>query len=43
MMNCASSWWGMMAGALLTYSVLALAGVALVKYLFFAGSSPTGV
>jgi len=42
-MNCAASGWGMMAGALLTYSVLALASAALVKYLFFAGDSTTGV
>jgi hypothetical protein len=33
----------MMAGALLTYGVLALASAALVKYLFFAGDSTTGV
>ena len=39
MMNCISNGWLMMAGGLLTYGVLALAGAALVKYLFFAGSS----
>ncbi len=43
MMNCVSSGWHMMAGGLLTYGVLALAGAALVKYLFFAGSSTTRV
>ena len=43
MMNCVPSGWHMMAGALLTYSVLALASAALVKYLFFAGSSTTVV
>ena len=42
-MNCTASGWGMMAGGLLTYGVLALASAALVKYLFFAGSSTTGV
>ena len=43
MMNCISSGWLMMAGGLLTSSVLALAGAALVKYLFFAGGTTTGV
>ncbi len=44
MMNCVSSGWLMMAGGLLTYGVLALASAAaLVKYLFFAGSSTTRV
>jgi hypothetical protein len=43
MMNCVSSGWHMMAGGLVTYGVLALAGAALVKYLFFAGSSTTRV
>ena len=43
MMNCASSEWLMMAGALLTYSVLTLVSAALVKYLFFAGSNTTRV
>ena len=42
-MNCAASGWVTMAGALLTYGVLGLASAALVKYLFFAGSSTTGV
>lgn len=43
MMNCASSGWHMMAGALLTYSVLAVASAVLVKYLFFADSNTSGV
>ena len=43
MMNCVSSGWLMMAGGLVTYGVLALAGAALVKYLFFARSSTTRV
>jgi len=43
MMNCVSSGWHMMAGGLVTYGVLALAGAALVKYLFFDGSSTTRV
>jgi hypothetical protein len=33
----------MMAGALLTYGVLGLTSAALIKYLFFAGNSTTGV
>ena len=43
MMNCVSSGWLMMAGGLVTYGVLVLASAALVKYLFFAGSSTTRV
>jgi hypothetical protein len=43
MMNCGSHGWLMIAGGLATYGVLALAGAALVKYLFFAGSSTTRV
>jgi hypothetical protein len=43
MMNCVSSGWHMMAGGLLNYGVLALAGTALVKYVFFAGSSTTSI
>ncbi len=43
MMNCVSGGWHMMAGGLLTYGALALASAALVKYLFFAGSSATRV
>jgi len=43
MMNCVSNGWLMMAGGLFTYGVLALAGAALVKYLFFDGSSTTRV
>jgi hypothetical protein len=36
LLNCGTSWWPMIAGGLVTYGVLALAGAALVKYLFFA-------
>ena len=43
MMNCVSNGWLIMAGGLFTYAVLALASAALVKYLFFAGSSTTKV
>jgi hypothetical protein len=43
MMNCVSSGWHMMAAGLFIYGVVALAGAALVKYLFFAGSSTTRV
>ena len=43
MMNCVSGGWLMMAGGLLTYGVLILAGAALVKYVFFAGGSTTRV
>jgi hypothetical protein len=34
--NCGASGWLMLAAGILTYGTLALAGVALVKYLFFA-------
>lgn len=43
MMNCISNGWLMMSGGLMTYGVLALAGAALFKYLFFARSSTTRV
>ena len=36
MVNCGTNGWAMVAGGLVTYGVLALAGAALVKYLFFA-------
>jgi hypothetical protein len=38
MMNCG---WGMMAGGLVIFAVLGLAGAALVKYLFFAKQNTT--
>ena len=37
-MNCG---WAMMAGGLVTFAVLGLAGAVLVKYLFFANSRTT--
>ncbi len=39
LLNCGTSGWLMVAGGLITYGLLALAGAALVKYLFFAGRS----
>lgn len=41
LMNCGSHGWFMIAGGVLLYGVLALAGAALVKYIFFAGRSGT--
>lgn len=41
-MNCVSSGWLMIAGGLLSYTALALASAALIKYLFFAGRSTIG-
>jgi len=35
-LNCGADSWVMIAGAVLTYGVLALAGAALIKHLFFA-------
>jgi hypothetical protein len=35
-LNCASSGWLAVAGSVVTYGLLALAGAALIKYLFFA-------
>ena len=35
LLNCGAHAWPMIAGGLLTYGVLALAGAALVKHLFF--------
>ena len=43
MMNCISNGWLMLAGGLVSYGVLALAGAALVKYLFSPGNSTTRV
>lgn len=41
LMDCGSNGWLMIAGGVLIYGVLALAGAALIKYLFFAGRSRT--
>jgi hypothetical protein len=38
-LNCGGSAWLMIATGVVTYGVLALAGAALIKYLFFAGRS----
>jgi hypothetical protein len=35
-LNCGAGTWFMIAAAIATYGVLALAGAALIKYLFFA-------
>lgn len=40
-LNCADNGWVMIAGVVLTYGVLALAGAALIKHLFFAHRSTT--
>jgi hypothetical protein len=37
LMECGSHGWLMIAGGALFYGVLALAGAALVKYIFFEG------
>lgn len=42
MLNCGVGGWLMVAGGVLAYGVLALAGAALVKYLFFAGQQRAG-
>ena len=36
-LNCGTNQWLVIASVVLIYSVLALGGAALVKYLFFAG------
>jgi hypothetical protein len=36
LLNCGNSGWLMIAASGLTYAVLALAGAALIKYIFFA-------
>jgi hypothetical protein len=41
MAECGSHGWLMIAGGVLFYGVLGLAGAALVKYLFFEGRSRT--
>lgn len=38
-LNCGASGWLMIAGGVVTHGVLALAGAALIKYLFFAERS----
>jgi hypothetical protein len=38
-LNCGGNAWLMIAGGLVTYGVLILAGVALIKYLFSAERS----
>ena len=38
-LSCGANGWLMAAGAIVTYGVLALAGAALIKYLFSAGHS----
>ena len=38
-LNCSPHAWPMIAGGVLTFGVLALAGAALIKYLFFANRS----
>jgi len=38
--DCGTTGWLMIAGVILTDGALALAGAALIKYLFFAGRSP---
>ena len=36
LLNCGANGWLMIAGGLLTYGVLALAGTALIKHVFFS-------
>lgn len=36
-LNCGANGWLMIAGGVVTYGLLALAGAALIKYLFVAG------
>jgi len=38
-LNCGANGWLMIAGSVVTYGALALAGAALIKYLFFANRS----
>jgi len=40
-LNCGADGWVMIAGAVVMYGVLALAGAALIKYLFFANRGST--
>jgi hypothetical protein len=39
LLNCGANAWLMIAGGVLTFGVLVLAGTALVKYVFFTGRS----
>ena len=41
--DCSSHTWPMIAGGVLTFGVLALAGAALIKYLFFANRGRAAV
>ena len=43
LLNCGSGGWFMMTAGIATYGLLALAGAALIKYLFFASpdNAPT--
>ena len=41
-LNCGASGWLMIAAGVLTYGLLALAGAALVKYIFFASRTAAG-
>jgi hypothetical protein len=41
-LNCGANGWLMIAAGVVTYGVLALAGAALVKYLFFADRTAAG-
>jgi hypothetical protein len=40
-LNCGANGWLMIAAGVVTYGMLALAGAALVKYLFFADRTAT--
>jgi hypothetical protein len=40
-LNCSANAWLMIAAGVVTYGMLALAGAALVKYLFFADRTAT--
>jgi len=40
-LDCGTNGWLMIAAGVLTYGLLALAGAALVKYLFFANRTAT--
>ena len=42
-LNCGANGWLMIAGGVVTYGVLALAGAALIKYLFFADRGSAAV
>ncbi len=40
-LNCTNGGWFMVAAGITTYALLALAGAALIKYLFFANRRST--